>query len=77
MYATPVIYPASFFPEKWQWIFNWNPISPLIEMFRYVMLGTDRFNIMHLGYSVAFSILCFFIGLMFFSRTERNFMDTV
>jgi lipopolysaccharide transport system permease protein len=77
MYATPVIYPASFFPEKWQWIFNWNPISPLIEMFRYVMLGTDRFNIMHLGYSVAFSILCFFIGLMLFSRTERNFMDTV
>ena len=77
MYATPVIYPASFFPEKWQWIFNWNPISPLIEMFRYVMLGTDRFNIMHLGYSVAFSILCFIIGLMLFSRTERNFMDTV
>jgi lipopolysaccharide transport system permease protein len=77
MYATPVIYPASFFPEKWQWIFNWNPISPLIEIFRYVMLGTDRFNLMHLGYSIAFSILCFIVGLMLFSRTERNFMDTV
>ncbi|MFN5370662.1 MAG: ABC transporter permease [Bacteroidia bacterium] len=77
MYATPVIYPASFFPEKWQWIFNWNPISPLIEIFRYVLLGTDRFNLMYLGYSIAFSILCFIVGLMLFSRTERNFMDTV
>jgi lipopolysaccharide transport system permease protein len=77
MYATPVVYPASFFPEKYQWIFNWNPISPLIEMFRYILLGTDRFNLMHLGYSIIFSILCFFIGLMLFSRTERNFMDTV
>jgi lipopolysaccharide transport system permease protein len=77
MYATPVIYPASFFPSKFQWIFNWNPISPLIEMFRYILLGTDRFNLMHLCYSIVFSILCFFIGLILFSRTERNFMDTV
>lgn len=77
MYATPVIYPASFFPEKWQWIFNWNPISPLIEMFRHVLLGTDRFNLLHLGYSIVFSIVCFIFGLMLFSKTERNFMDTV
>lgn len=77
MYATPVIYPASFFPEKYQWIFNWNPISPLIEMFRHVLLGTDRFNIAHLGYSLGFSIVCFFVGMMLFSKTERNFMDTV
>jgi lipopolysaccharide transport system permease protein len=77
MYATPVIYPASFFPEKYQWIFNWNPISPLIEMFRHVLLGTDRFNIAHLGYSLGFSIVCFFVGMVLFSKTERNFMDTV
>ena len=77
MYATPVIYPASFFPEKYQWIFNWNPISPLIEMFRFILLGTDRFNLMHLGYSIVFSMICFIVGLILFSRTERNFMDTV
>jgi lipopolysaccharide transport system permease protein len=77
MYATPVIYPAGFFPEQWQWIFDLNPLSPLMEMFRHILLGTDRFNFLHLAYSAGFSLVLLVIGMMLFTKTERNFMDTV
>jgi lipopolysaccharide transport system permease protein len=77
MYATPVIYPYTFFPQKYQWILDINPISPMIEIFRYVLLGSDRLSYMHLGYSIGFSIVILFIGLILFNKTERTFMDTV
>lgn len=77
MYATPVIYPYTFFPENLRWIFDWNPLSPMIEIFRHLLLGTDRFNLLQLGGSALFTVFLMFIGLILFSRTERNFMDTV
>ena len=77
MYATPVIYPYSFFPVKYQWIFDWNPLSPLIEIFRYLLMGSDRLNYLQLGGSIGFTFIMLFIGLILFSKTERNFMDTV
>jgi lipopolysaccharide transport system permease protein len=77
MYATPVIYPYTFFPEKLRWIFDWNPLSPMIEIFRHLLLGTDRFNLIQLGGSALFTVVLMFAGLVLFSRTERNFMDTV
>jgi lipopolysaccharide transport system permease protein len=77
MYATPVIYPYSFFPEKYRWIFDWNPLSPLIEIFRYLLMGTDRLNYLQLTGSIGFTCITLFIGLILFNKTERNFMDTV
>jgi lipopolysaccharide transport system permease protein len=77
MYATPVIYPYSFFPEKYRWIFDWNPLSPLIEIFRYLLMGSDRLNYLQLAGSIGFAFITLFIGLILFSKTERNFMDTV
>lgn len=77
MYATPVIYPAAFFPDAYQWIFDWNPLSSLLEIFRYLLIGTDRLNLLHLAYSAGVSVVLLVIGLMLFTRTERDFMDTV
>lgn len=77
MYLTPVIYPATFFPDKWRWIFDINPTSPLIEIFRFIFLGTDRLNFIHLGWSALFSLLVLTAGVALFSKIERNFMDTV
>jgi lipopolysaccharide transport system permease protein len=77
MYATPVIYPYTFFPENLRWIFDWNPLSPMIEIFRHLLMGTDRLNLLQLGGSALFTVVLLFIGLVMFNKTERNFMDTV
>jgi lipopolysaccharide transport system permease protein len=77
MYMTPVIYPYSFFPEKWRWIFDLNPISSLIETFRHLLLGSDRLVYINLLWSLSFSLILLFLGLILFNRTQRNFMDTV
>jgi lipopolysaccharide transport system permease protein len=77
MYITPVVYPYTFFPEKIRWIFDWNPISPLIEIFRFVMIGSDRLDFSHLLYCAGFSLTVLIIGLILFNRTEQTFMDTV
>jgi len=77
MYATPVIYPLSEAPLKYRVFILANPMSATIETFRYIFLGAGSFNIMNLSYSLFFSIVIFFLGLIIFNRTEKTFMDTV
>jgi lipopolysaccharide transport system permease protein len=77
MYATPVIYPASMVPEKFQWLYFLNPIAPLVEAFRYAFLGAGTIDFGKLGYSFGFMIFSFLIGAMLFNKVEANFMDTV
>ena len=77
MYATPVIYPMSSIPAKYHWILVANPMTSIIETFRYSFLGAGNFNWDALLYSSVFTIAIFFLGLVVFNRTEKNFMDTV
>lgn len=77
MYATPVIYPTSTIPEKYRPYLEWNPISPLIEFFRYMFTGTGTFITSDLTYSAGMMALVLFIGLLLFNRVEKTFMDTV
>ena len=77
MYATPVIYPLSFFEGKYKAFIVANPISPIIEVFRYSVLGVGDFNIWYIGYSVLFTIITLFLGVLLFNRVEKNFMDVV
>lgn len=77
MYATPIIYPLSQIPDKFKWIIMANPVSPIVEAFKYGFIGTGTFNPSGVVYSAIFSFLLFFISLAIFNRTERTFMDTV
>ena len=77
MYATPVIYPLSTAPEKYRWIIALNPITSIVETFRYGFLGSGQFDIYQLGYSFLFTLAVLFIGTMIFNKTEKSFMDTV
>ena len=77
MYATPVIYPASIIPAKYMWILHINPLTPLIESMRFIFIGSDQINWLMLGYSLLFTLVTLFIGLLLFNRTEKDFMDTV
>jgi lipopolysaccharide transport system permease protein len=78
MYATPVAYPLSFIKGKSyaSWI-QWNPLTPIVEAFRYALFEHGSFNIRSLGYSALFTMIVLFIGLLLFSKVERTFMDTV
>ena len=77
MYATPVIYPLSFLSEKYKIIVALNPLAPLIESFRYALVGSGTFDPAQLVYSVIITAVVLFIGVILFNRVEKTFMDVV
>jgi lipopolysaccharide transport system permease protein len=77
MYITPVIYPSSSVPEKYRIFVFINPVAPLVEASKYGLIGAGEFNPARLLYSVIFTVILLFIGVIMFTRTEQTFMDTV
>lgn len=77
MYATPVIYPLSAAPEQYRWIILLNPMTSIIDTFKYAFLGAGEFNPGNLIYSSVFMIVIMAIGIIIFNRIEKTFMDTV
>jgi len=77
MYATPIIYPLSSIPaDKKIWL-NINPLTHIIEAFKYIFLGKGAFSEMGLIYSAVFTLIILFTGVIVFNKTEKSFMDTV
>ena len=77
MFASPVIYPLSTVPEGMQPLVLANPLTPILESFRFAFLGRGTFEPAQLAYSAGFAAAALFVGLLFFHRVERTFMDTV
>lgn len=77
MYATPVIYPLSSISEKYKMIILANPMSAIVETFRYGFLGSGSFSWAQLGYSFGFSVAIVLLGTVIFNRVEKSFTDTV
>ncbi|HWB63225.1 MAG TPA: ABC transporter permease [Chitinophagales bacterium] len=77
MYATPVIYPLSIVPAKFRIISKLNPLTSIIEGFRYSITGKGTFLWHNFIYTVVFALVIVFVGMVLFNRTERDFMDTV
>ncbi len=78
MYATPVIYPMSVITnDKLRMIMSLNPLTGIVEAFKYGMLGEGQFSWGMLGYSFIFMIVLLTIGIVIFNRVQRTFMDTV
>lgn len=77
MYATPVVYPLSAVPERYRPLVAANPITPLVETFRYAYLGAGTVSLGHLAYSAATALALLVVGAAIFNRVERTFMDTV
>lgn len=77
MYATPVIIPLSAVPEKYKLVMLLNPMSGVIETFKFSILSNGTFSWNLLAYSAGFTIFIFLVGILIFNRTEKNFMDTV
>jgi len=77
MYATPIIYPASSVSERYRFLIFANPLTSLVETFRFAYLGTGDVNPLHLVYSFGFMLVVLFLGAVIFNRVEQTFMDTV
>lgn len=80
MYGTPVVYPISQVKsiapgfEQLIWL---NPVAPIINNFRYAVLGCGEMNYTYWGISWIVTIVVLFVGVLIFSRVEKTFMDTV
>jgi lipopolysaccharide transport system permease protein len=79
-FVTPVIFPISSIKDPsihlWLWL---NPLASLFEAFKYAFLGQGSgvFSYYWLGYSVIWTVVALFIGIVIFSRVEKKFIDTV
>ena len=77
MYASPIVYPSSSIPYFLKPYLSLNPIAPIIDTFRYAFTGAGLPNLSGLIYSFLFSVFVFFIGVLFFNRVEKNFIDSI
>jgi lipopolysaccharide transport system permease protein len=77
MFATPIVYPLSEVPQKWQWISALNPMTTLVEAYRLAFLGTGTVQPVFLAISIIGTIILLITGIMIFVRVEKTFIDTV
>jgi lipopolysaccharide transport system permease protein len=77
MYGTTVIYPLSAAPHKFKTIIELNPMTGIIEAFRYCFLGKGEFSAWSIGYPAIFTVVALFLGTIIFNKTEKSFVDTV
>lgn len=78
LYATPIAYPLSFLlHSKHKLLIQLNPLSPIVELFRYALFGVGTFSFGSICYSVLFMLGSLFAGLLLFNKVEKSFMDTV
>jgi lipopolysaccharide transport system permease protein len=80
MYTTTVVYPLSEAVKKYpkyEWLFSLNPLTPVIETFRFGFFGQGSFNWASLGICCAVTIAITSLGILIFNKVEKNFIDTV
>jgi len=77
LFITPVAYPASMIPEKWQLVYALNPMTGVVEGFRWALLGMEPAPGPMVAVSTVISIIILITGLFYFRRMERTFADLV
>jgi lipopolysaccharide transport system permease protein len=78
MYASPVVYPLSYLNNTdYKWIINLNPVTPILEAFRLALFGRGTVEVHTMLYSIAFTVIALFVGIIMFNRVQKSFMDTV
>lgn len=77
MYATPIVYPLSMVPQKYQFLYALNPVVPVIQFFKYGFLGAGTIDWQMYVISVGVTLLIFCIGLLSFNSVEKTFVDRV
>ena len=77
MFFSPIIYPSNLIPERFQWLLALNPLTGIIEGFRYVMAPDRPFDWGPLKFSVAVTLVVFLVGVAYFRSADREFADVI
>jgi lipopolysaccharide transport system permease protein len=77
MYATPIAYSSSLIPEKWRWLYSLNPMTGVVEGFRWAILGKSSLDVFSLSISAFMVIVLLIGGLYYFKRMETSFADII
>jgi lipopolysaccharide transport system permease protein len=80
MYLSAVMYPMALIKSKmpdYAWLVQYNPLAYIIETTRYMLLNVGHISVLGLVYTISFTIIVFFVGLLVFNKTEKSFIDTV
>ncbi|MCB9338332.1 MAG: ABC transporter permease [Lewinellaceae bacterium] len=78
MFITPsVIYPLSEVSPEYRFLAGLNPLTAVIETFKYGFLGEGTFSWLYFGSSVVTTLVLFLAGVLIFNKTEKNFMDVI
>ena len=77
MYATPIIYPLRDIPLVYRRLIMLNPMTSVIETFKFTLFNFGTFSWTMLAYSFVFSILIFALGIVLFNKVEQKFIDTI
>lgn len=77
MFATPIIYPLSTVPEKYQFLSSLNPVTSIVESFRFIFLGDNSISLEIILTSMITTIIILILGISSFQKVEKNFIDTV
>jgi lipopolysaccharide transport system permease protein len=77
LFITPVAYSSSLIPQKWQWLYNLNPMTGVVDGFRWILFGqASNFNNM-IFISIGVVVFIGVTGLIFFQRMELTFADKI
>jgi lipopolysaccharide transport system permease protein len=77
MFATPIAYSASLVPERWRWLYSLNPMTGVVEGFRWAVLGKEGFSLPFFLMSLGVVLVLFIGGLAYFRKMEDRFADVV
>jgi lipopolysaccharide transport system permease protein len=77
MYATPIAYSSELIPAHWRWLYSLNPMTGVVEGFRWALLGKSALDLPSLLVSTAAVLLIFVTGLYYFKRVESGFADVI
>jgi len=77
LFISPVVYPASMVPGKYQFIYSLNPMAGVIEGFRSILFGTTSFPVQMVVVSAFVSVILFLSGIVYFKQMERYFADII
>ncbi len=77
MYGTPIIYSLSGIPEHYKFLVLFNPMTTIVETFRFALLGKGFFSPIYLTASIIIATLILFSGMYFFRRTEKRVVDYI
>jgi lipopolysaccharide transport system permease protein len=77
LYATPVAYSSQLIPEQWRWLYSLNPMTGVVEGFRWALLGKSALNLPFLLLSAVVVLVLLVSGLYYFKRVETGFADVI